>query len=86
MFNVRPVRTFSELLASIFDISVVGERRHATWFVPAADRLAQARRRLTADPALCPLASVPGGCLGPAEDGVAVVGRIASTASCSTAW
>lgn len=72
MFEPRPVRTFFDLLASLFGGAVVCEPRHATWFEPAADRLLVKLRvgRVAADPARCPAAAVPGGWLGPAGDGV----------------
>ena len=41
IFEARPVRTFFDLLASMFGGAVACEPRHATWFEPAADRLPQ---------------------------------------------
>jgi uncharacterized protein YecE (DUF72 family) len=40
MFEARPVRTFFDMLAGMFNGAVVCEPRHATWFEPAtADEL-----------------------------------------------
>jgi len=74
-FEARPVRTFFNLLASLFDGAVVCEPRHATWFAPAADRLLVKLGvgRVAADLARWPAAAVPGGWLGPAGDGVCAV-------------
>ncbi|MEO7939358.1 MAG: DUF72 domain-containing protein, partial [Burkholderiaceae bacterium] len=74
-FEARPVRTFFELLARLHGGPVVCEPRHATWFAPAADRLLATLRvgRVAADPARCPAGAVPGGWLGPSEDGVGAV-------------
>lgn len=75
VFERRPVRTFFDLLASMFGGAVVCEPRHATWFEPTADRLLVALRvgRVAADPARCPAAATPGGWLGPAGDGAGAV-------------
>ncbi|CAN5484241.1 DUF72 domain-containing protein [soil metagenome] len=74
-FEARPVRTFFDLLASLFGGAVVCEPRHATWFEPAADRLLQQLRvgRVAADPARWPAARLPGGWLGAAGDGAGAV-------------
>ncbi|CAN5182234.1 DUF72 domain-containing protein [soil metagenome] len=74
-FEARPVRTFFDLLASLFDGAVVCEPRHASWFEPAADRQLQRLQvgRVAADPASTPAAAVPGGWLGPAGDGAGAV-------------
>ncbi|MDP9044007.1 MAG: DUF72 domain-containing protein [Pseudomonadota bacterium] len=75
VFEARPVRTFFDLLAGLFDGAVVCEPRHATWFEPAADRLLVKLRvgRVAADPARLAPAAVPGGWLGPAGDGAGAV-------------
>jgi uncharacterized protein YecE (DUF72 family) len=75
VFESRPVRTFFELLARLFEGPVVCEPRHATWFAPAADRLLGKLRigRVAADPARWPGAAVPGGWLGPRGDGANAV-------------
>lgn len=74
-FESRPVRTFFELLAGMFEGPVVCEPRHRSWFEPAADRLLVKLRvgRVAADPARFPEAAVPGGWLGPAGDGSGAV-------------
>jgi uncharacterized protein YecE (DUF72 family) len=75
IFEARPVRTFFDLLASMFAGAVACEPRHLTWFEPAADHLLAKLRvgRVAADPARCPAAAVPGGWLGPAGDGAGAV-------------
>ncbi|KQW37087.1 hypothetical protein ASC76_17515 [Rhizobacter sp. Root404] len=75
VFEPRPVRTFFELMARMFEGAVVCEPRHATWFEPAADRLLVKLRvgRVAADPARWPAAAVPGGWLGPGGDGAGAV-------------
>jgi len=75
MFDARPVRTFFDLLAGMFDGAVVCEPRHATWFAPAADRLLVKLRvgRVAADPAPHPGAAVPGGWPGAAGNGAGAV-------------
>ncbi|APW36850.1 hypothetical protein RD110_06290 [Rhodoferax koreense] len=74
-YEARPVRTFFDLLAGLFETSVVCEPRHLSWFEPAADRMLVKLRvgRVAADPARCPAAAVPGGWLGPAGDGAGAV-------------
>ena len=69
------MRTFFDLLASMFAGAVACEPRHLTWFEPAADHLLAKLRvgRVAADPARCPAAAVPGGWLGPAGDGAGAV-------------
>ncbi|MEF7613050.1 DUF72 domain-containing protein [Aquincola sp. MAHUQ-54] len=75
VFEARPVRTFFDLLAGLFEGAVVCEPRHATWFEPLADRWLVKLRigRVAADPARWPAAAVPGGWLGPAGDGAGAV-------------
>jgi uncharacterized protein YecE (DUF72 family) len=75
VFESRPVRTFFEMLARMFDGAVVCEPRHASWFEPAADRLLVKLRvgRAAADPARWPAAAVPGGWLGAKGDGADAV-------------
>lgn len=70
-FEVRPVRNFFELLATLFAGAVVCEPRHASWFTPAADRVLAALKvsRAAADPVRWPQAATPGGWLGPCGDG-----------------
>jgi len=70
-FEARPVRTFFELLHSLFDGAVVCEPRHASWFTASADRVLASLQvsRAAADPARWPEAAVPGGWLGPEGDG-----------------
>jgi uncharacterized protein YecE (DUF72 family) len=54
---------FFASLRGIFDGDVAIEPRHASWFEPAADRLATGYRvaRVAADPAVVPAAAEPGG-------------------------
>lgn len=75
MFEPRQVRTFFNLLASMFGGPVVCEPRHASWFEPLADRaLVQMRiGRVAADPSRWPQAAKPGGWLGPGADGAGAV-------------
>lgn len=70
-FEPRPVRRFFELLAEGCGAAVLCEPRHASWFMPPADRLLAALRvgRVAADPARWPGAGRPGGWLGPDGDG-----------------
>ncbi len=69
-FEPRPVRLFFRTLREFFNGAVVCEPRHASWFVPAADRELSALRvgRAAANPARCPEAARPGGWMGPAGD------------------
>jgi uncharacterized protein YecE (DUF72 family) len=75
VFEARPVRSFFEMLSRMHGCSVVCEPRHASWFEPAAARLLVKLKvgRVGADPARWPAAAVPGGWLGPANDGVGAV-------------
>lgn len=70
-FEPRPVRSFFGLLAQMFDGAVVCEPRHASWFMPAADRALATLRvsRAAADPVRWPEARQPGGWLGADGDG-----------------
>lgn len=75
VFEARPVRTFFELLATMFGGAIACEPRHGTWFTRTADRLLVKLRvtRVAADPARLPAAAVPGGWLGPAGDGAGAI-------------
>jgi uncharacterized protein YecE (DUF72 family) len=70
-FDARSVRAFFRLLRELFSGAIVCEPRHASWFVPAADRALAALRvgRAGVDPARWPEAARPGGWLGPDGDG-----------------
>lgn len=79
VFEARPVRKFFDLLAELYDGTMVCEPRHASWFTPAAERVLAALHvsRAAADPAGWPEASRPGGWLGP--DGEAPYSTIVGT-------
>jgi uncharacterized protein YecE (DUF72 family) len=71
-FNPRVVRAFLKLLRDRHAGPVVCEPRHASWFVPAAAAvLVQFQIGLVAaDPSAIPGASIPGGWLGPTDNGL----------------
>lgn len=74
-FDARPVGAFFRLITQLSDVPVVCEPRHASWWTPAAERLLRAARisRAAADPAVVPDAALPGGWLGPDDDGAGAV-------------
>ena len=62
-FSPEVAETFFAALRERFDGGVALEPRHASWFGPAAERVATKFRvaRVAADPAVVPEASTPGG-------------------------
>jgi uncharacterized protein YecE (DUF72 family) len=62
-FEPRIAHNFFALLRERHDGPVVCEPRHVTWFDAAADTLLQRHRigRVAADPAVVPVAALPGG-------------------------
>lgn len=62
-FDPDATTPFLSTLRNRTQTAVVCEPRHATWFTPQADKLLLEHRvaRVAADPALVPLAAIPGG-------------------------
>ena len=62
-FSADNANRFFESLRKRFDGDVVFEPRHASWFEPSANQMAEDYRlaRVAADPAVVPSAAVPGG-------------------------
>lgn len=66
---------FFRLLSKLTDVAAVCEPRHPSWFTPQADQQLRAARigRVAVDPAPHPDAALPGGWLGPQDDGAGAV-------------
>jgi uncharacterized protein YecE (DUF72 family) len=75
VFEARPVRNFFRQLADLSPNPAVCEPRHASWFMPSAERVLAGLQvgRVAADPARWIDAARPGGWLGERGDGAGAV-------------